>query len=180
MNKLRDLLNQNNPIQKKESAMEIERGKSKEPKQIKEPQFRIKEPKISPDEKLEVLRSLQTGKSNVKTRVRREDYSNFELVDVSYPEKITPSGRCKKRFQVQVKFKDETGKLRKKLVRFGKEGKKEFIDEHNEKLRIRASKLKNSNNWLHGSFYDLFLLNNKDNLVDSFKLLNEYINEKKL
>lgn len=118
-------------------------------------------------------------------RIRKEDYSKCELLHISYPQKIEgkqlkKDGKTytKKKWFVIVTFKDMEGKTRQKLVRFGKEGNKSFVEGCDEKQRIKNTRKAHNDNWLHSSFYDTYLLNNKSDLYENYCLLVKYLNTK--
>ena len=109
-------------------------------------------------------------------KFKRKDYADAQLIHIGLPRKLIHSGasKCRKRFGVDIHFIDKkTGKKRTKLVRFGKEGKEEFVDHHDVLKRQKCiSKLSNDENWMHGNFYKLNLLNSKfDNVYDAHKAL---------
>lgn len=111
-------------------------------------------------------------------KFKRADYADGELIHIGLPERLKPSDKCRKRFAVNVRFIDKkTGKKRSKLVRFGKEGKDEFIDHKDAIKRERCiAKLGNDENWLHGNFYKLYLMNsNSENIYDAHKALVNHL-----
>lgn len=92
-------------------------------------------------------------------KFKRKNYKDAELIYIGYPRKRDSTEKGKKRFTVEVTYKIG-GRERKRKVPFGKEGKLEFIDHHNEVKRLATlSNLKNDENFLHPNFYKAYLLN---------------------
>ena len=91
--------------------------------------------------------NLNLNSKKIK-KIKREDYKDFKLIEIGFPEKMTVPKRCKKRYGVKVKSMDKEGKIRKKLVRFRREGKDEFIDHKYEMKKIKP----NDENFLHPNF----------------------------
>lgn len=133
-------------------------GKSKEPKKLLD----------SGEEQKET--SALNPKSKKIQKFKREDYKEAKLLDIGRPYVPKKGSRSKKRYAVDVKFTDtRTGKDRTKQVQFGKEGKDEFIDHHDDKKRRRSIVgLSQDDNPLHPNFYKLYLLNYKDTIEESY------------
>jgi hypothetical protein len=105
------------------------------------------------------------------------DISKYELKYIGYPMKLETTPRCKKRYMVEVRYKDQNGKMRKKHVRFGKEGREEFIDHKNPARRMSVvNRISEDSNYLSSNFYKLFLLNSQhNNISDAYKDLVNYL-----
>lgn len=102
-------------------------------------------------------------------KFKRANFNDAEITYIGYPKKQKVSDRCKRRYGVEVLFKDKTngGAIKRKLVLFGKEGKESFI-EHKSLIKREncISKLKQTDNPLHPNFYELYLLNGKRETID--------------
>jgi len=122
---------------------------------------------------------LEGINSNLKKsqKFKRDDYQKItKITHIGFPQKLTASQHCKKKYQVEMKFLDQDGKEKSKLVRFGRLGKEDFIDHGDEDKRRRTiSRLTQTDNCLHGNFYSLYLLNNKSDIYESYKNLTETV-----
>ena len=103
--------------------------------------------------------------------------TQYELIDVQYPKEIS-NNKFKKRFKLNILYKDTSKKLRRKTVRFGLKDCKEYIDDGDLSKKHRVSgKLGNTHNMMHGNFWRLHLLNGdartlKENYLSLLSKLN--------
>lgn len=105
---------------------------------------------------------LMAQSKKIKKSKKPHD-KDIKVKYIGYPRKLIPNDRCRKRYSCEVHYVDGSGKLRTKHVRFGNEGKKEFIDHHDNKIRMNTvSKLQHTEDPLHGNFYKAFILNSKE------------------
>lgn len=111
-----------------------------------------------------------TGISNASKKIKklkREHPEKIKIKYIGYPVKLKPSEKCKRRYACEVKYLDEEGKERKKHVRFGNEGKNEYIDHRDPQKRLNTiTKLKNTESPLESNFYKLYLLNSNEPTVN--------------
>lgn len=133
-------------------------------------------PPTTGEEDQKKKQSQQSGILSSSKKIKKtpkKDHSKYTLKHVSYPIKLNPSEKCKKRYAIQIQYLDGD-KMRTKKIRFGKEGKLEFIDHKDHKKRLaRVTRLKNDDNFLDHSFYESNLLNSKfDNIDDAYINLN--------
>ena len=115
----------------------------------------------------------------VVKEVTKEDKqsSNHErrLISISDLTAITPSKNCKKRFKIRVKWSDGSA-VHVKHVRFGKHGREEFIDHHDELKRTsrvvnlisRLEKKGRVDDFLQEDYYVVSLLNNLPSIQESY------------
>lgn len=128
------------------------------------------------ERKVERMDEERDGDQRIQKKVISKpkiDRSKLKLKYIGYPKKLTPSERCRKKYAVQIIFEDQKGKEHKKHVRFGKEGKTDYVDDKDELKRISlVNKLGHTDDILHGNFYRAYLLNSKeDNIHDAYKNL---------
>jgi hypothetical protein len=97
--------------------------------------------------------------------------NKYELVNVQYPNEIH-GDKFKKRFKLNLTFKDASNKIHKKTIRFGNKLTKEYIDDGDENRKKKISgKLGNTHNIFHANFWRLHLLNG-----DTKSLKENYMN----
>lgn len=101
--------------------------------------------------------------------------NSFSLKQIEMP--VLLSGPGKKRFSIRIIYLDDAGKKKTKTVRFGDRTVSEYID-HNDLLKKKSvqSRLQNVNDPFHKSFWRLNLLNNKENIIDSYTDLMQQLN----
>ena len=100
-------------------------------------------------------------KENEKKRIKKKLLWNsaYTIKNVSCPVALD-SKSIKKRYKLNLEYADNNNKLRKKTIRFGKNGVQEFIDDQNDEKKNRLlSKLGNTHNPLHANFWRFHLLN---------------------
>ena len=156
----------------------------------KEVQCEVEKPTTSEDlekkkqeKKLNFLKNIKKGikkdKSNVvvpevagkdsdkKKRDKKKWNNSFKMLKIESPHQITLAGR--KRFSIKIYYLDNNNKKKSKTIRFGDKSQQEFIDNHDLlKKKSVVSRLQNVNDPFNKSFWRLNLLNNKDNLLDSY------------
>ena len=101
---------------------------------------------------------------------------NIKIKYIGYPVKLTTNEKCRRRYSCEVRYEDNQGKNHTKHVRFGNEGKNEFIDHGDNIKRLNTvSKLSHTDDLLHSNFYKMYLLNsnNTDMNVAYINLINE-------
>lgn len=97
--------------------------------------------------------------------------NKYKLIDVQYPQPID-NPKFKKKYKLNITFKNEDDKIRKKTIRFGKKEDIDFVDNGDVARKNRiSSKLGNTHNMFHGNFWRLHLLNG-----DSKNLKENYLN----
>ena len=105
--------------------------------------------------------------SNSK-KIKKQLRTDLKLVGIQYPKKIE-NPKFKKRYSIKVDLKDNEGKIHRKTIRFGKKDRAEFIDHKNRELaQKQISHMKNYDSPVKGNYYTLKLLNNKENIQDSY------------
>lgn len=111
----------------------------------------------------EVTKTMMSGILRKKIqKFKRADYTKAKLKYIGYPRPFKATPQCQRRFEVEVQFNDQNNKLRKRLVRFGRKGKEEFIDHKDNIKRINTlNKLSNLDNFLDPNFYRATLLNSR-------------------
>lgn len=119
----------------------------------------------------------QPEKKIKKLRLKPIWDSKNELIDVQYPQEIH-NEKFKKRFKLNITYRDQNKKLHKKTIRFGNKTQKEFIDDGDNVKKNRISgKLGNTHNLFHANFWRLHLLNGDNkNLKDNYLNIISKIN----
>jgi len=125
----------------------------------------IKKEKLK--EKTAVPASETIENDSLKKRDRKKWLGSYKMLKIESPHQITLAGR--KRYSVKIYYLDNEGKKKSKTIRFGDKNQQEFIDNHDLlKKKSVVSRLQNVNDPFNKSFWRLNLLNNKDNLLDSY------------
>jgi hypothetical protein len=120
------------------------------------------------------IKPVNTQLSDLSKKIKKTKKfwdNKYELINVQFPLEIQ-GDKFKKRYKLNLSYKDHTGKLHKKTIRFGNKMIKEFIDDGDDNKKKKISgKLGNTHNIFHGNFWRLHLLNG-----DSRNLKENYLN----
>lgn len=77
----------------------------------------------------------------------------------------------RKRFQIDLKYRDDQGKIRSKRVLFGYKGRTEYIDGGNESVKLRRlGSQSGADDMFSSRFWTNVLLNRKPTLMEAFTL----------
>lgn len=117
-------------------------------------------------------------KTKKKIKKEKPVWDNkFTLIHVQFPIPIEKEG-LKRKYKLNITYKDKEDKIRKKTIRFGKKNVHDFVDDHDEmKKRKIINKLGNTHNLFHQNFWRFHLLNGdgktlKENYVDLLSKIN--------
>jgi len=143
--------------------------------------FFKKKTEIIKENATSTIKSVQNPIANAKLEKKKKPKatwdSKFELLDVQYPKEIS-NAKFKKRYKLNLLYKDADQRQHRKTIRFGQKDVKEFVDDgDNTKKNRVAGKLGNTHNMLHGNFWRLHLLNGDGkNLKENYLSLLSKIN----
>lgn len=71
--------------------------------------------------------------------------------------------KSKKKYFVNVRWREKDGRKRTKVIRFGEKGKKDYVDSKDVAQRMSVlSRLKNTDNPFNKNFYRAHLLNSDE------------------
>ncbi len=105
--------------------------------------------------------------------------AKYTLIDVQFPIAIEKEG-LKKKYKLNITFKDKENKIRKKTIRFGKKSVNDYIDDFDENKKKKIiNKLGNTHNLFHPNFWRFHLLNGeaktlKENFIDLKQIMQIY------
>lgn len=117
-----------------------------------------------------VITNPQAVGASKKIKKPKPIWNNkYKLIDVQFPQPIE-NPKFKKKYKLNITFKNDEDKIRKKTIRFGKKDDPDFVDGADivKKSRL-SSKLGNTHNMFHGNFWRLHLLNGESkNLKENY------------
>lgn len=99
----------------------------------------------------------------------------YKLINISYPEFLTPNEKLKRKYKIKLIYSDNNGNKHNKTIRFGKHGKEDYLDNKNEENKKKiTAKLSNTHNLFHPNFWRLNILNGGDDLKKNWiNLINK-------
>lgn len=118
----------------------------------------------------------------ISKRLKKNDFQKAKVISLGFPRDLMKESqnggkpfKGKKRFAIEVKYKDDKGKSHTRNVLFGNVEDNDYSFTGDELARLRCTaRLKHTDNFLHQNFYRLFLLNSPSkNMVESYSRLRE-------
>lgn len=121
------------------------------------------------------IKMSNNSKEIVKSKKKKECLlwnDGYTIKNISYPEEIIANERLKKKYKVHLQYLDPKGIKHTKTIRFGKQGKDDYLDHKNmdQKNKLTA-KLCNTHNIFHPNYWRLNLLNTGEDLKSNWMSL---------
>lgn len=123
---------------------------------------------------------ISENSKNIVKKKKRECLlwnDQYTIKNISYPEEIKPTEKLKKKYKIHLQYTDQNGAKHNKTIRFGKQGKDDYLDHKNiEQKNKLTAKLCNTHNVFHPNYWRLNLLNSGEDLKSNWMSLLNKIN----
>lgn len=119
---------------------------------------------------------IEKTSKKIKKKIEKPLWNDsFKILNISYPEMITPNEKLKRKYKIKLSYSDEKGEKHNKTIRFGKHGKEDYLDNKNEENKKKVTaKLSNTHNLFHPNYWRLNILNSGDDLKKNWiNLINK-------
>jgi hypothetical protein len=119
---------------------------------------------------------IEKSSKKIKKKIEKPLWNDsFKILNISYPEMITPNEKLKRKYKIKLSYSDEKGEKHNKTIRFGKHGKEDYLDNKNEENKKKVTaKLSNTHNLFHPNYWRLNILNSGDDLKKNWiNLINK-------